>query len=192
MSGRRGRIWIAERVYASTGLAIVGMRESAVSNPKRFTAGRYLPWLWLFRLCHYTLQRRRLLLTLRSHLPRGSNSVDMLEEGLKTYLRHTRLANGVRAAVQAWAENCARSPEIFSDTDSNRGGDDHANMVIQTAYKVWRFARCWFEQSGWKSVPNRSLGLVERDDGSSSLRRSRAGDGDVGINFEAVVVLVRP
>ena len=44
----------------------------------------------------------------------------LLDEGLDAvFARHTRIANGVRAAVSAWGlELCATSPEVWSDTVS--------------------------------------------------------------------------
>ena len=48
-------------------------------------------------------------------------SLDMLlDEGLENvFARHTRIADGVRAAVAAWGlELCAASPDVYSDTVS--------------------------------------------------------------------------
>ncbi|MGB1035019.1 MAG: L-aspartate--glyoxylate aminotransferase BhcA [Primorskyibacter sp.] len=44
----------------------------------------------------------------------------LLDEGLDAvFARHTRIANGVRAAVHAWGlELCATSPDVYSDTVS--------------------------------------------------------------------------
>ncbi len=44
----------------------------------------------------------------------------LLKEGLENvFARHTRIATGVRAAVDAWGLNlCAASPEVYSDTVS--------------------------------------------------------------------------
>ena len=44
----------------------------------------------------------------------------LLEEGLEAvFARHTRIANGVRAAVDAWGlALCAASPDLYSDTVS--------------------------------------------------------------------------
>ena len=44
----------------------------------------------------------------------------LLEEGLEAvFARHTRIANGVRAAVDAWGlALCAQSPDLYSDTVS--------------------------------------------------------------------------
>ena len=44
----------------------------------------------------------------------------LLKEGLENvFARHTRIANGVRAAVDAWGlELCAASPDVYSDTVS--------------------------------------------------------------------------
>src|SRR5215831_10275875 len=66
-------------------------------------------------------------------------SIDMLlEEGLDTvFARHNRLADAVRAAVEAWGlRPCAQGPEWYSDTVTAvvvpEGVD--ANDVINTAY----------------------------------------------------------
>jgi len=44
----------------------------------------------------------------------------LLDEGLENvFARHTRIADGVRAAVAAWGlELCAASPDVYSDTVS--------------------------------------------------------------------------
>ena len=44
----------------------------------------------------------------------------LLDEGLENvFARHTRIANGVRAAVSAWGlDLCAASPDVYSDTVS--------------------------------------------------------------------------
>ncbi len=44
----------------------------------------------------------------------------LLEEGLENvFLRHKRIASGIRAAVNAWGlELCAQSPDLYSDTVS--------------------------------------------------------------------------
>jgi len=66
-------------------------------------------------------------------------SIDMLmDEGLDNVVaRHHRLANGVRAAVDAWGlRNCAAAPQWHSDTvTAILVPESHnANDVIQTAY----------------------------------------------------------
>ena len=66
-------------------------------------------------------------------------SVDMLmDEGLDNVVaRHARLAGGVRAAVDAWGlRNCARRPELFSDTVTAVMVDAsmNANDIIGAAY----------------------------------------------------------
>ena len=109
-------------------------------------------------------------------------SVDMLlEEGLdNVFARHTRLANGVRAAVDAWGlKNCAQSPDIFSDTvTAIMVGDGYdANMVIQTAYKKYgvSLGAGLSKEVAGKVFQDRALGVVERDYGSSSFRWCRTG-----------------
>jgi len=66
-------------------------------------------------------------------------SIDMLtDEGLSNVVaRHHRLANGVRAAIDAWGlRNCAAAPKWHSDTvTAILVPDGHnANDVIQAAY----------------------------------------------------------
>jgi len=66
-------------------------------------------------------------------------SIDMLmDEGLpNVFARHHRLANGVRAAVDAWGlRNCAAGPQWHSDTVTAILVPDgfNANDVIQAAY----------------------------------------------------------
>src|SRR5690606_20283516 len=66
-------------------------------------------------------------------------SLDLIfEEGLDNVIaRHTRLANGVRAAVDAWGlKLCAKEPKWYSDTVSAvvvPEGIDSAN-IVKTAY----------------------------------------------------------
>ncbi len=66
-------------------------------------------------------------------------SLDLIfEEGLDNVIaRHTRLANGVRAAVDAWGlKLCAKEPKWYSDTVSAvlvpEGID--SNTIVKTAY----------------------------------------------------------
>ena len=66
-------------------------------------------------------------------------SIDMLlDEGLDNVsARHARLATGVRAAVDAWGlRNCARRPELYSDTVTAIMVDPsfNANDIIGAAY----------------------------------------------------------
>jgi alanine-glyoxylate transaminase/serine-glyoxylate transaminase/serine-pyruvate transaminase len=63
------------------------------------------------------------------------------EEGLEAvFTRHTRLAEGVRAAVEAWGLTlCARAPELYSDTVTTvmvpEGVD--ANAIVERAYTAY-------------------------------------------------------
>ena len=66
-------------------------------------------------------------------------SVDMLmDEGLdNVHARHALLAGGVRAAVAAWGlRNCARRPDLYSDTVTAAmvDPDTNANDIIGAAY----------------------------------------------------------
>ena len=59
-------------------------------------------------------------------------SCDMLlDEGLEAvFARHTRIATGVRAAVQAWGLTlCAKTPEVYSDTVSAISTPDGFNAT---------------------------------------------------------------
>jgi alanine-glyoxylate transaminase/serine-glyoxylate transaminase/serine-pyruvate transaminase len=62
----------------------------------------------------------------------------LLEEGLdNVFARHNRLANAVRAAVEAWGLSpCAQGPQWYSDTVTAVVVPDgfDANDVIKTAY----------------------------------------------------------
>jgi alanine-glyoxylate transaminase/serine-glyoxylate transaminase/serine-pyruvate transaminase len=65
----------------------------------------------------------------------------LFEEGLENvYARHTRLATGVRKAVEAWGmQLCAKSPELYSDTVSAilvPPGFD-SNALTQHAFHVY-------------------------------------------------------
>lgn len=64
----------------------------------------------------------------------------LLDEGLdNVFARHHRIANGVRAAVNAWGLNlCATSPELYSDTVSairTPDGFDATSIVTLAADK---------------------------------------------------------
>lgn len=66
-------------------------------------------------------------------------SLDMIfEEGLDNIItRHSRLASGVRAGVQAWGlELCAKTPDLYSDTVSAIIVPGHVDSadVLKTAY----------------------------------------------------------
>jgi len=67
------------------------------------------------------------------------HSVEMLlDEGLENvFSRHTRIASGVRAAVDAWGlQLCAKSPELYSDTVSaicTPDGFDATRIVTHAA-----------------------------------------------------------
>ena len=130
-----------------TGLAIVGVSEKVqyeIKNVSRRSGDTYLG-------CGYFDFANMITANEGGYFPytpaatllRGlRTSVDMLlEEGLdNVFARHTRLAGGVRAAVDAWGlKNCAQSPDIFSDTvTAIMVGDGYdANSVIQTAYKKY-------------------------------------------------------
>ncbi|MEM7206448.1 MAG: L-aspartate--glyoxylate aminotransferase BhcA [Pseudomonadota bacterium] len=69
-------------------------------------------------------------------------SLDMLfEEGLQNVFdRHTRIAEGVRAAIKAWGLSlCAKSPEFYSDTVSAICAPEgfNASELVQHAYDTY-------------------------------------------------------
>ena len=120
-----------------TGLAIVGVSEKALDA----CAGSNLPSSY-FNF-HEMLKMNKqgyFPYTPAATLLRGLRaSIDMLtDEGLSNVVaRHHRLANGVRAAVDAWGlRNCAVAPKWHSDTvTAILVPDGHnANDVIQAAY----------------------------------------------------------
>jgi alanine-glyoxylate transaminase/serine-glyoxylate transaminase/serine-pyruvate transaminase len=120
-----------------TGLAIVGVSEKALDA----CTGSNLPSSY-FNF-HDMLKMNKqgyFPYTPAATLLRGLRaSIDMLtDEGLSNVVaRHHRLANGVRAAVDAWGlRNCAVAPNWHSDTvTAILVPDGHnANDVIQAAY----------------------------------------------------------
>ena len=120
-----------------TGLAIVGVSEKALDA----CAGSNLPSSY-FNF-HDMLKMNKqgyFPYTPAATLLRGLRaSIDMLtDEGLSNVVaRHHRLANGVRAAIDAWGlRNCAVAPKWHSDTvTAILVPDGHnANDVIQAAY----------------------------------------------------------
>ena len=120
-----------------TGLAIVGVSEKALDA----CAGSNLPSSY-FNF-HDMLKMNKqgyFPYTPAATLLRGLRaSIDMLtDEGLSNVVaRHHRLANGVRAAVDAWGlRNCAVAPKWHSDTVTAILVPDgyNANDVIQAAY----------------------------------------------------------
>ena len=123
-----------------TGLAIVGVSEKALDA----CAGSNLPSSY-FNF-HDMLKMNKqgyFPYTPAAPLLRGLRaSIDMLtDEGLSNVVaRHHRLANGVRAAVDAWGlRNCAVAPKWHSDTvTAILVPDGHnANDVIQAAYHYY-------------------------------------------------------
>ena len=120
-----------------TGLAIVGVSEKALDA----CAGSNLPSSYFNFLDMLKMNKQGYFpYTPAATLLRGLRaSIDMLtDEGLSNVVaRHHRLANGVRAAVDAWGlRNCAVAPKWHSDTvTAILVPDGHnANDVIQAAY----------------------------------------------------------
>ncbi|MEL6299493.1 MAG: aminotransferase class V-fold PLP-dependent enzyme [Pseudomonadota bacterium] len=124
-----------------TGLAIIGVSQKALDR----AATAKLPRCYFdFADMIKTNDAGYFPYTPATTLLRGLRaSIDMLErEGLENvFARHNRLAEGVRAAVQAWGRDtgmqlCAQSPYWYSDTVTAivvpEGYD--ANDVIQRAY----------------------------------------------------------
>jgi alanine-glyoxylate transaminase/serine-glyoxylate transaminase/serine-pyruvate transaminase len=120
-----------------TGLAIVCVSEKALKAGETATLPRCF---FDYREMLKNNAQGYFPYTPAASLLRGLRaSLDMLlEEGLdNVFARHRRLANAVRAAVDAWGlRNCAHGPEWFSDTVTAilvpEGFD--ANDVIRTAY----------------------------------------------------------
>ena len=120
-----------------TGLAIVGVSQKALDA----CAGSNLPASYFnFHDMMKMNEQGYFPYTPAATLLRGLRaSIDMLtDEGLSNVVaRHHRLANGVRAAVDAWGlRNCAVAPKWHSDTvTAILVPDGHnANDVIQAAY----------------------------------------------------------
>jgi len=120
-----------------TGLAIVGVSQKALDA----CAGSNLPSSYFnFHDMLKMNEQGYFPYTPAATLLRGLRaSIDMLtDEGLSNVVaRHHRLANGVRAAIDAWGlRNCAVAPKWHSDTvTAILVPDGHnANDVIQAAY----------------------------------------------------------
>ena len=120
-----------------TGLAIVGVSQKALDA----CAGSNLPSSYFnFHDMLKMNEQGYFPYTPAATLLRGLRaSIDMLtDEGLSNVVaRHRRLANGVRAAIDAWGlRNCAVAPKWHSDTvTAILVPDGHnANDVIQAAY----------------------------------------------------------
>jgi len=120
-----------------TGLAIVGVSQKALDA----CAGSNLPSSYFnFHDMLKMNEQGYFPYTPAATLLRGLRaSIDMLtDEGLSNVVaRHRRLANGVRAAIDAWGlRNCAVAPKWHSDTvTAIMVPDGHnANDVIQAAY----------------------------------------------------------
>ncbi len=179
-----------------TGLAIVGVSEKVqyqIQNVVRRPGDTYLG-------CGYFDFANMITANDGGYFPytpaatllRGlRTSIDMLlEEGLdNVFARHTRLANGVRAAVDAWGlKNCAQSPDIFSDTvTAIMVGDDYdANMVIQTAYKKYGVSLgAGLSKVAGKVFRIGHLGWLNETMVLQALGGAELAMRDVGIDFEA-------
>ena len=126
-----------------TGLAIVCVSEKALKAGETATLPRCF---FDYREMLKNNAQGYFPYTPAASLLRGLRaSLDMLlEEGLdNVFARHRRLANAVRAAVDAWGlRNCAHGPEWFSDTVTAilvpEGFD--ANDVIRTAYERYELS----------------------------------------------------
>jgi alanine-glyoxylate transaminase/serine-glyoxylate transaminase/serine-pyruvate transaminase len=172
-----------------TGLCIIGVSSKALNN----CSGSGVPSGYFnFHQMMKTNKDGYFPYTPAVTLMRGLRaSIDLLNnEGLPNVIaRHNRLANGVRAAVDAWGlRNCAVAPQWHSDTVTAIVVPDthNANDVISAAYhnygvslggglgkvagKVFRIGHL-----GWlnETMVLRALGGVEM-----AMR-------DVGIPFQA-------
>ena len=120
-----------------TGLAIVGVSQRALE--RRITAN--LPRTFLsFDDMMKANETGHFPYTPATQLFHGMRaSLDMLlEEGIDNVVaRHHRLANAVRAGVNAWGlDLCAKEPELYSDTVTAIALPEYVNgvEVLQTAY----------------------------------------------------------
>ncbi|MCH9808686.1 MAG: aminotransferase class V-fold PLP-dependent enzyme [Alphaproteobacteria bacterium] len=121
-----------------TGLGILAVSQKALEANKQ--NGRMNRCFFSFEDMIKTNDLGYFPYTPATQLLRGLRaSLDMIaEEGLENiFARHTRLANGVRKAVDAWGlQLCAKEPKWHSDTVSAiyvpEGFD--ANEVLKTAY----------------------------------------------------------
>ncbi|MDX2307897.1 MAG: aminotransferase class V-fold PLP-dependent enzyme [Hyphomicrobium sp.] len=121
-----------------TGLGILAVSQKALDANKQ--PGRMNRCFFSFEDMIKTNDLGYFPYTPATQLIRGLRcSTDMLlAEGLdNVFARHTRLAKGVRAAVEAWGlKLCAKEPKWYSDTVSAilvPEGIDSAN-VVKTAY----------------------------------------------------------
>ena len=121
-----------------TGLCVVGVSDKAMAACER---GDHPSSYLDFRDMAKANDQGYFPYTPAATLMRGLRaSVDMLmEEGLDdVHARHTRLASGVRAAVSAWGlRNCARRPDLYSDTVTAVLVEQstNANDIIAAAYE---------------------------------------------------------
>lgn len=122
-----------------TGLGILAVSQKALDANKSLN-GRMNRCFFSWEDMIKTNDQGYFPYTPATQLIRGlRTSLDLLfEEGLdNVFARHTRLANGVRAAVDAWGlKLCAKEPKWHSDTVSAilvPEGIDSAN-VVKTAY----------------------------------------------------------
>ena len=121
-----------------TGMALIGVSQKAMEACEKSLHSRCY---FDFRDMARANDQGYFPYTPPATLMRGLRaSIDMLNrEGLdNVHARHTRLAEGVRAAVRAWGlGNCARRSSLYSDTVTAvvvEPGFD-ANRIIQAAYQ---------------------------------------------------------
>ncbi len=122
-----------------TGLGILAVSQKALDANKTLN-GRMNRCFFSFEDMIKTNDLGYFPYTPATQLIRGLRaSLDLIfDEGLENiFARHTRLAQGVRAAVDAWGlKLCAKEPKWYSDTVSAimvPDGFDSAN-VVKTAY----------------------------------------------------------
>ncbi len=122
-----------------TGLGILAVSQKALDANKSLN-GRMNRCFFSWEDMIKTNDQGFFPYTPATQLIRGlRTSIDLLfAEGLdNVFARHTRLANGVRAAVEAWGlKLCAKEPKWYSDTVSAIMVPDgiDANDVLKTAY----------------------------------------------------------
>lgn len=125
----------------NTGMAIVGVSKKALASMETAGCSRCF---FDFRDMHKANENGGYPYTPPLQLMHGlRESVDMLlEEGLdNVFIRHQRIAEGVRRAVTAWNfELCAKSPELYSNSVTTiltpKGFDGDA--LVEHAYNAYK------------------------------------------------------
>ena len=109
----------------------------------------------------------------------------LLGEGLENvFARHTRIATGVRAAVDAWGLTlCAQSPDVYSDTVSAIRTPDGFNCDryrFTRGKHIRRCVRCRVGRGCGQGVPHRPSGQPDRRHDAVWSGHRGNGDGRSG------------